>query len=512
MSIKHKPLPAGIVDDPNYAVSKDEYEDEHIFDMDGINISHADLDDLDFASSGHIGFQPSGTYQPLDLTLTALAGLDSTPGFLKQTGADVFIKDTVAYLPLANYIDWRNTSENLVTLGSVTAGEFLTLGNELLDDPLFNTPTAWDVIAGGWSITGGQAIHIEGPTDMTEAVPATIESNTVYQLTIDLASEWGTLTVTIGGVAKSFPWAAGVYTLYYRTATTGEMIIQGVGDCTLNSISLKKMSNMEIGDLSVRGLFDFGIGTGEQLTITGEAGGANFAGVGFDAPICLSIIGGAGGLGSDGSGLGSPLNFITGSSPEPMSGWGNGGDFSVLTGNGQYAGSIDLDTGINGITTYGTRGIIKIGKSGGRVGLGGIITPTALLHIAAGSLLRPPLQLTVGTLSNTIRAGAIEYCDITNKLFFSSNGSTRRALVEGGGVSGRIPYWSGTALSSDTGFIYNGVNQRVGAAGGFEVQDIKVVGVQQTHIADADGTIADITTKFNNLLLKLETHGLLASS
>jgi hypothetical protein len=64
MSIKHKPLPAGIVDDPNYAVSKDEYEDEHIFDMDGINISHADLDDLDYASAGHTGFQPALGFTP----------------------------------------------------------------------------------------------------------------------------------------------------------------------------------------------------------------------------------------------------------------------------------------------------------------------------------------------------------------------------------------------------------------------------------------------------------------
>ena len=36
--------------------------------------------------------------------------------------------------------------------------------------------------------------------------------------------------------------------------------------------------------------------------------------------------------------------------------------------------------------------------------------------------------------------------------------------------------------------------------------------VQQAHIVDADGTLADITTKFNNLLLKLETEGLLAAA
>ena len=36
--------------------------------------------------------------------------------------------------------------------------------------------------------------------------------------------------------------------------------------------------------------------------------------------------------------------------------------------------------------------------------------------------------------------------------------------------------------------------------------------VQQSHIADADGTLADITTKFNTLLSQLETIGINASS
>ena len=35
---------------------------------------------------------------------------------------------------------------------------------------------------------------------------------------------------------------------------------------------------------------------------------------------------------------------------------------------------------------------------------------------------------------------------------------------------------------------------------------------QQAHIVDADGTLADITTKFNTLLADLEGYGLLATS
>lgn len=37
-------------------------------------------------------------------------------------------------------------------------------------------------------------------------------------------------------------------------------------------------------------------------------------------------------------------------------------------------------------------------------------------------------------------------------------------------------------------------------------------GAQQAHIVDADGTLADATTKINTILVALETYGLLAVS
>ena len=40
----------------------------------------------------------------------------------------------------------------------------------------------------------------------------------------------------------------------------------------------------------------------------------------------------------------------------------------------------------------------------------------------------------------------------------------------------------------------------------------ELAGVIQPHIVDADGTLADITTKFNTLLAQLEALGLLETS
>jgi hypothetical protein len=39
----------------------------------------------------------------------------------------------------------------------------------------------------------------------------------------------------------------------------------------------------------------------------------------------------------------------------------------------------------------------------------------------------------------------------------------------------------------------------------------QLLGAAQNHIADADGTLSDITTKFNTLLSELEAHGLIKS-
>ncbi len=55
-------------------------------------------------------------------------------------------------------------------------------------------------------------------------------------------------------------------------------------------------------------------------------------------------------------------------------------------------------------------------------------------------------------------------------------------------------------------------NQNVSLTGNLYVGANKVVGAQGAHIIDADGSLGDITTKFNTLLSRLETHGLLASA
>jgi hypothetical protein len=43
-----------------------------------------------------------------------------------------------------------------------------------------------------------------------------------------------------------------------------------------------------------------------------------------------------------------------------------------------------------------------------------------------------------------------------------------------------------------------------------QINGVQVIGPQQAAIAAANGTLADITTKFNTLLTELAAHGLIA--
>jgi len=85
--------------------------------------------------------------------------------------------------------------------------------------------------------------------------------------------------------------------------------------------------------------------------------------------------------------------------------------------------------------------------------------------------------LTVTKIAAFIQTGNQTFADSINMVFNTTTGTKI-----GTGTTQKIGFWNQTPA------------------------------VQQAHIIDADGTLADITTKFNNLLLKLETIGILATA
>lgn len=134
----------------------------------------------------------SGSYQPLDSTLTALAGLNATGGIITQTAADTFTKRTLT----------GTANEITVTYGDGAAGA-----------PTFSLPTALTFT--GKTVTGG-----------------TISGATVTGGTIDNAPIGGT---TPAAVAATTVAASGQITSTVTTGTAPLVVASTTVVANLNS-------------------------------------------------------------------------------------------------------------------------------------------------------------------------------------------------------------------------------------------------------------------------------------
>lgn len=105
-----------------------------------------------------------------------------------------------------------------------------------------------------------------------------------------------------------------------------------------------------------------------------------------------------------------------------------------------------------------------------KVFIGGSTTPTALLHLAAGTATAgtSPLKFTSGPLMTTPEAGTFEYDSATNSFKFSvgttaANRLTLMGLVSGGiPTINRIPFAAGSAGYNDSGNLTFVTNRLLG--------------------------------------------------
>lgn len=145
----------------------------------------------------------------------------------------------------------------------------------------------------------------------------------------------------------------------------------------------------------------------------------------------------------------------------------------------------------------------------GNLGIG-TKSPTNILSLGGNSVRKVWMErhTTADTAGNslTLEAGGATV-GATNK-----NGGDliiKSGLATGTGYSSiklQVPT-AGSTGTADASFatLFEMGNNKIGFFGTTAV-------TKQTHIVDADGTLADLTTKFNALLLKLENYGLLATT
>lgn len=158
---------------------------------------------------------PSGTWQPVDADLTAIAALTGTAGFLKTDGASNWSVDTTTYLTSSTGVVSVNGSSGVITGIAVTAG---TLGQ-------FAATTS-SALAGVISDETGSGALVFGTS------PAITTSITTGSSSFDLLNTT-VATVNFAGAATAVNIGASNST----TTIAGDLVVNGT-TTTINSTTV----------------------------------------------------------------------------------------------------------------------------------------------------------------------------------------------------------------------------------------------------------------------------------
>ena len=417
------------------------------------------------------------TLQNASGTLAYLTDIPSTAGFfaLDQTTPQT-ITNGIPIFGAGLQVGTNTTGAN----ETINA----TLGNELAPALTGNSGDA-----GGWTLSdttgyvqpfaGSIAKTGNGTGTITTQAATTIVAGVTYKVVITVASISGsTATWTIGGNAEtSILSAATTYTEYMTAASTGKFIITPTATAlriNISSISIKALTN-DTGDLTVEGNLKIAssiqqIG-GVPAIFMSKAGNVSIGAVPpFSSAYRFSVTGTSGFFGPLVMGGGQAIslfgnlttNYQAGiafnSLTTATAGTNNLSSFGVsqstvawettaLASKGQTMAARVV--GINGSPTTARYDITNVNIDGsantnvlasflsnGNVGIG-VLAPTAVLNLKAGTTNIAPLKLTTGTNLGTTQGGAIEY-DGTHLYFTATDAGTRYQLDQQGGGSGDV--------------------------------------------------------------------------
>ena len=190
---------------------------------------------------------PSGTWQPVDADLTAIAALTGTAGFLKTDGASNWSVDTNTYLTSSTGVSSVNASVGAVTGVAVTSG---TLGQ-------FAATTS-SALAGVISDeTGSGALVFGTSPDITTSITTGSSSFALLNTTVATVNFAGAATAVNIGASNSTTTIAGDLVVNGTTTTINSTTVT-VDDINivLGSVTTPTNSTANGGGITVAGGVD----------------------------------------------------------------------------------------------------------------------------------------------------------------------------------------------------------------------------------------------------------------
>jgi hypothetical protein len=163
---------------------------------------------------------PSGTWQPVDADLTAIAALTGTSGFLKKTAADTWALDTNTYLTSSTGVVSVNGNSGVITDIAVTTTGLSQFGTGTTTSAQLATVLSDET---GYS-TGAKAVFSISPAIST--------SITTASTSFDLVNTTAT-TVNFAGAATAVNIGAANST----TTIAGDLVVNGT-TTTINSTTV----------------------------------------------------------------------------------------------------------------------------------------------------------------------------------------------------------------------------------------------------------------------------------
>lgn len=406
-----------------------------------------------FALSGH---NHTGTYQPLDADLTAIAGQTGT-GFLKRTGTDTWSLDTTTYAPLVS------PSFTTPTLGVATA---TSINKVAITAPA--TSATLTIANGGTLATSGAysiTLTASAATNVTLPTSGTLVNTSVTTLS-SLASvgtittgTWNATAIADGKIASAL--TGKTYNgLSLTAAATGFTIAGGTTSKTLTVSNTLTLAGTDASTLN--------IGTGGTLgTAAFTASTAYAPAAGSSSIVTVGTV-------TSGTWNGSVIDGQRGGT-----GVANTGKTITVSGNttiGSSTHTVALATSGNTSVTLPTSGTLATTTDvSAKVGLTGDETVAGTKTFSGAVALSDVGKLYVGpqTYASDAAFSAIE--DGNAILYLVPNGSTETSMIRAWGAGGTWASRSAVAASRSLLQLdargYSGSNYRAASRIEFSTDD-----------------------------------------